>query len=356
MTAAHSHEDIEALKRQGQFENALALIEAKLAEDPQQIEWLLERGHCARLIGNFEVAEAAYNDAWAAADVEDDPYAALDAMLGLVSTYRAIGNYGQALGLLAEARDLIEDLDDQESLPHFYWIEGTVMRYSGQLDLAAERLAKGLEIAKRLADREGEGYILAALGGLSRVRGDFAATDRYYGEAYGAFRALGDAFGLAYTACGCGNAARMQGKWNEAETFFAEAADRYKVFGDRVSYAYTLWAWGTLDKMRGHYDVGQEKFAAADDLFVQTGDRRGRAYVQLGYWELDYLRTTGTRPKADAVRQALSDWRQSGLPLEAAYGELLLACAGAGDVAAANATLASLGTVWHSEALPLNLP
>lgn len=349
-------EQVEQLKKQGRFAEALASVEAALLAAPEELELLLEKGHCARLIGDFAIAEEAYAAAWTVAEQEHDGYAALDAMLGLISTQRARGQYQQALALLEEAKELVAELKDEQSLPHLHWVEGTVLRYAGQLDAAESSLGKGLEWARQLQDCHGEGYILAALGGLCRVRGKDLLSQQYYRDAYEVFNSLDDAFGLAYTACGRGNAARMLEQWEEAKRFFAEAAERYKVFGDRVSYAYTLWAWGTLHKMLGQLDQAREKFLAADAFFIETGDRRGRTHVQLGLWELDILQQGGAATNIADIQKAAFDWRQVGLPLEAAFADLLVACATDNDTRPANLELRRLGTVWQASALPLNIP
>ncbi|RMF18476.1 MAG: tetratricopeptide repeat protein [Candidatus Dadabacteria bacterium] len=342
---------LQALRRAGEFEAARTQLIAAIEAEPEDPELRLELGHTCRLIGDFVTAEQAYADAWAWFEADDDPVGTIDAMLGLASVYRATGAYSGALGLLDEAKELIDAIEDRESLPHWYWTRGTLLRYSGQLREAEIELRVGLDLARELEDTESEAYLLAALGGLMRVRGEFAASAEFYERAYIAFEAIEDAFGLAYTACGRANAARMQGDFGTAERYFAEAAERYETFGDKVSYAYTLWAWAVLATLQGEPASAAERLDKAAALFAETGDRRGQAYVELARAQLQVQ--DGRLPEDERVtlRECAAQWSQRGLPFEAAVASYM-----ADPSDAHRARISELGSAWEPDSLPLNIP
>ncbi len=348
---------LEELKKAGCYDEALAHVEhARAVPDAPDPELALEAGHCSRLLGNFRYAEECYEGAQAEAELIGDDLLLLDAMLGLASCYRAVGRLPQALGVLAECRDLADELDDQDSLPYLDWLEGTTLRFSGDLSGAMAVLKSGLQLAIATNDREGQAYLLAACGGCARTAADFLASESYYRRAYELFLELNDAFGLAYTACGRANAARMQSDFDQAETHYSEASNRYHEFGDKVSYAYTLWAWATLAKLQGDLDTASGRLAAADELFAETGDIRGRGYVALAQLEIRLLAGADPHPVAAAAARLADDLRSSGFQLEAAYANLLARLAVDEDPGDALELIERSGSSWRPDSLPLNMP
>lgn len=340
----------------GQYEKALAVLKARLRRDKNSFALWLDYAHLLRLLSKFREAQEAYEEAWRRCGGKEEEE--LPILLGLAATFRGRGDLKRSWVFLEEATTIIRRLHLRESYPHFHWNRAMQLRHEGRLEEARKALLKGLYWARRLKDREGEAYLLAARGGLNRVRGRFRSSLKDYGKALSLFTHLYDPFGIAYSSCGMGNALRMLERWEEAWYYLKRALSYYRVQGDNGSRAYTLWSLGTLAKLKGEYSEAQRCFLKAEELFRNLEDRRGLAYAELGLLELKARNPQECPEVQHLLRKLSEELRQQGFLLEANYARLLEALLGGkpSDLRAIHRDLRKMGTLWFQTSLPLNIP
>jgi DNA-binding CsgD family transcriptional regulator len=144
----------------------------------------LARGSIAAdLAGDRSDAGRLLEEAAAAAEGVDEP----SAMLGLLHAPALHALVGGDLDGVRAAASSGEALSRE--LGALYVLElhlqnlGFAALISGDLDVARDRLTEGLTIARRIEDRVGESYMLAALGCLSSGAGRDSLAARLFGAA-----------------------------------------------------------------------------------------------------------------------------------------------------------------------------
>jgi len=178
---------------------------------------------------------------------------------------------------------------------------------------------EGLELARRLADREGECLLLSNLGvterwlgrleagtalveravGLARELGDPGLIGRCliwaYGTSGGRFegrpplpelaeatelcRRTGDLWGVSSALNGLGDLYRELGDWQRARPPYEQALAGFRELKDRWMTAWTLEGLGRAAELAGEHRKAEACFRQALELFDLLGDRGNTAFM-----------------------------------------------------------------------------
>jgi len=288
-----------ALSLEGRCGEALQLFEVVRSAadtiDRAHYEW----ASCARILGRWQEAEAAFIEILEAQPEEP------------ATTLRALAHHGL----------------------------GTVYIRTGRGDAAQETLQLGLQAAQQAGDRYTEGMILnnmainakdrrehdeardllarsmvayteakrgilpgqlpAALANIDMAEGKFEEADKHLTQALETFRATGDRRNEAMMLNNFGYLRRIQGRMDEAEPLHLESLAIRREIGDRVGQGRILGMLSTIYSNAGRYDdaeaAANEAFEIAseanDKLFMATSLAQ-LASVQFQRGELETARET----------------------------------------------------------------
>ncbi len=215
--------------RLGQYLNLLAFHYERSENEPKKREYLLRAG---------EAAQAGYaNEA-------------------------AAEYYRKVLPLVLEA--------DQVTVMRRL---GEVLELTGQWEEAGEQYRQALALARKLADREGQGWCELAAEELYRKRGDFLEATACLERSRSVFEGLADAEGIAQVLHYGGTLASQQGDYDKACTLYDESLAIRRSLGDELHAASLLSNLGIVARLQGDYALARSLNEEALAIRRESGDR-----------------------------------------------------------------------------------
>ena len=294
-----------ALSLEGRCADALQLFEVVKSSTDTINRAHYEWASCARILGQWQEAEAAFNEI-----LESQPEEP-------ATTLRALAHHGL----------------------------GTVYIRSGRGDEARETLEKGLEVALQAGDRITQGMILnnlainaknrreydearallaratvayteaksgiltgdipAALANIDMAEGKLEQAEKHLTQALEAFRATGNRRREAMMLNNFGYLRRLQGRIGEAEPMHLESLAIRRDIGDTVGQGRILGMLSILYENQGRYDDAKTAASEAYEIAREANDRlfmatalSQLAQAQFSAGELDAARDSYTQAKA----------------------------------------------------------
>ena len=234
---------------------------------PERREWL------ARIDGVYDAIQSVLD--WAA-DTE-----AHGLGIGLTG---GLWRYWQARSRVDEGRRYLErflamrsrgeSADDAKALNG----AGALALQAGDLDLAATRLRRALELWRRLNDVSGVARALLNLGIVSYKAGDYPSARRELAESQGIARALGEQGLLAIVL---GNLALVdiaEGNFEAAEAALGEKLEIARASNDACKTASAMVSLSTIAQHRADTAAARRYVEQALDYYGVLSDFRGVAF------------------------------------------------------------------------------
>ena len=153
------------------------------------------RGQCYELVGEFEKAQADYQQALDSAGAAHDDQGKWQALIDLGFLW-AERDYQRTGDFFRQALDLARQMNDPASLAHSLNRLGNWYTNVAELDQALGYHRQALDIFQASNDRVGLAETLDLLGMASQINGDLVQAVAYYQRAVALFRELGDRHGL----------------------------------------------------------------------------------------------------------------------------------------------------------------
>ena len=200
--------------------------------------------------------------------------------------WRGLGRYATAIAAFSKLLPVYRRRNDREGEAFVLWAMGTTERFAGCLADADRHLKSAVRLYERLGDASGLAYARCGWGGTLRMRGDAARSRALYARGFRYFRRAGDRFGMAYASCGQGNAWRMLGRLSVAVPFMKRAEEFYRQLRLPGPLGFVLWSRAMLETERRAWSHATRFLAAAEAEFRRAKDPRGLVYVTLGKGEL----------------------------------------------------------------------
>ncbi|MFZ0523533.1 MAG: protein kinase [Candidatus Acidiferrales bacterium] len=213
-------------------------------------------------------------------------------------------NFRAALGWLIETGDAEWGLRLGTALFRFW--EGREYFAEGR-----DSLEKLLKIPAAAAPSRARGRALFSAGVLASEQGDYAAADILMGGGLEVARKLEDKQGVAVSLNAMAVNARDRGDPEVAHALFEESLERWRELGDQKGVARALSNLASVVKSRGGYARTRSLYADCLAIFAGIGDRTGVA------WSLNH-QGDAAREQGDAAaaknlyQQALAIFRELG--------------------------------------------
>ncbi len=171
--------------------------------------------------------------------------------------YHRVGNYGRALALLQEARDLTPRTGDLGLDAYSLTSLGVVYTTIGRYEEALTCYAQAEELAAIIADQSLIAYLHACRGEVYLEMEDIDAAEEAFRRAYDMEEAMGVAFYLPQIWEGLSRCAMARGEWDEARKYLEKSASYYhqhNTAGSEVTWALLAF----VDARRGKLKDVQE--------------------------------------------------------------------------------------------------
>lgn len=219
-------------------------------------------------------------------DKTDRHYPALLNLLGKVRWQT--NDYPSALQSVEQARQIAEQIGDQQGRADSLRIQGQVLTDQGDFSLANDYFRQSLSICRELADRQGIAENLLTLGIVAYNQGNSPLANDYYQQSMALYHELGNPVGIAYNLGNLGNVAESQGDFAAARDYAKQALTIFQAIGNRRNGAVCLANLGILAYQQRDYAAASDYIQQSLVMSHETGYRLLTAFAlnTLGFIEL----------------------------------------------------------------------
>jgi predicted ATPase/DNA-binding SARP family transcriptional activator len=284
-------------------------------------------GHALLRVGQYlftidiEASEGYYDEASAIATRRGDRFLSASIAHGRALVAFSRSDYAAANRLLAEAEQLLEDLDEEggEAFPAitpplvvqqdpvsgrpriffeetmllfrpvparlalgYVWSsQGFALRSMGELEAAREPLDRALALFRELRDLPGIALVLNQLGNLGRSLGEHAIAREWLEEALAIRRELGDRRGSGLTLGNLGLLAAAAGAIDDARRFLGESLSLFERTDDGPGQGGALLNRANVELSAGDLAEGRRLLEHALPLWEAQGLVRACAWISV---------------------------------------------------------------------------
>ncbi len=232
---------------------------------------LLTLGQIDHLIGNWDKAQAHYQDALALAEDRDDAdmQAKCLTQIGLLGMHR--GLYERAREDLLKAEQLFEQSGDRAGMANAVGTRAIVLWYLGDYDEALRLLELRREIAESVGDPYGASIAVANMGIVYWSQGDLEKAAACYEQKLTFDRTSEDRLSLSKGALNIGLVYRDLGDYSRALESYAEKLRVDKEEGDQLGVCFALENIGDIYTRAGKLIQAQACLLECLGLAVELG-------------------------------------------------------------------------------------
>lgn len=264
------------LALEGRCGEALQLFDVVIAAGDSDGRAEYERATCARVLGQWQDAEAGFTAILATVPEEPATSLRAEALNGLGTVYIRTGRNDQARDTLTLGLDVARDAGD-------FRLQGMLL-ISLAIDAKNRREhaeARTLLHRASLAYSESgsgvlPGQVPAALANVDMAEGKLDLAEEHLDEALAAFRALGDRRNEAMMLNNYGYLRRLQGRMDDAAPLHLQSLDIRREIGDRVGQGRIL---GMLSTVYANNDRLEDARAAATEAYEIASEANDKLFM-----------------------------------------------------------------------------
>ena len=261
------------LSLEGRCGEALQLFDVVIADGNSDGRAEYERATCARVLGQWQDAEAGFNDILETLPEEPATSLRAQALNGLGTVYLRTGRNDQARETLRQGLEVAKTAAD-------YRIQGMLLN-SLAIDAKNRReYSEARELLARASLAHSEagsgvlpGQLPAALANIDMAEGKLEQAEDHLDQALAAFRALGDRRNEAMMLNNYGYLRRLQGRMEDAEPLHLQSLEIRREIGDRVGQGRILGMLSMVYVSNGRLEDARLAATEAYEIASEANDR-----------------------------------------------------------------------------------
>ncbi|MFZ1974406.1 MAG: protein kinase [Candidatus Acidiferrales bacterium] len=187
------------------------------------------------------------------------------------------GDYAAADILMGGGLEVARKLEDKQGVAVSLNAMAVNARDRGDLEVAHALFEESLERWRELGDQKGVARALSNLASVVKSRGDYARTRSLYADCLAIFAGIGDRTGVAWSLNHQGDAAREQGDAAAAKNLYQQALAIFRELGDRWGIAGTQADLGTLAREQQDSATAKSLYRESLIAFQELEHKRGIA-------------------------------------------------------------------------------
>ncbi|MGA9969204.1 MAG: protein kinase [Candidatus Acidiferrales bacterium] len=187
------------------------------------------------------------------------------------------GDYVAADNLMGEGLEVARKMEDKQGVAVSLNAMAVNARDRGDLEVAHALFEESLERWRELGDQKAVARALSNLASVVKSCGDYARTRSLYAECLAIFAAMGDRTGVAWSLNHQGDAAREQGDSAGARAFYTRGLEIFRDLGDLWGIAGTLADLGSLARDQRDCATAQSLYRESIKIFQSLEHKRGVA-------------------------------------------------------------------------------
>lgn len=261
----------------GQLEDALRYFETTLASSPENGWARYESANVLSLLGHWDDASAAYEQARRSADADGDRNLAGAAASGLGTLAWRRGQLAEAERQFQTAEAEFSSVNRRANLASAVGNLGILADNRGQFELARERYETALALYRDEGERAGESATYSNLAVVERKLGRLDTAAQMQQRAIDLQREIGLREMLVFSLAHLGEIERGRGRWAQASPILDEAVAIARDVGYRIGEAEALTARGALHADLGRRDSAESDLRAARAIYGGLDNPHGDA-------------------------------------------------------------------------------
>jgi class 3 adenylate cyclase/tetratricopeptide (TPR) repeat protein len=244
-----------------------------LLADSDRPEVLLRLGNVLALLGEWDRAQAAYEQALSISEDVGDrgAHAWAEAYLGDLNRIR--GEFDTSEQWLESALDEFESLGDRAGEGKVLQIIGTLGAMRGAFETAREKWEASLAVRRQLNDRPNMGEVMNNLAVMSEHMGDDVRARAIHEQSVALQREVGDKRRIALTLMNLGNVVRRQGETDEAGDILEESLGLWWEVGERFGIWMCLENLGNVRRAQGKLGSAAQLLGKSLSIANDSGER-----------------------------------------------------------------------------------
>ena len=257
------------------YYNKLIELQEKKKERYPVIKTILKKGSVLQLIGRWEAAEKAFDDALTRARSTDDLMliGRSNNTLGQLLLLR--GNYEDANMYLEAAAAFFEATQDQKGIAKVYGDLGNLYFRQGNYEDAKSHFIRSIQMSELYDHSSSNAQIVANLGLTYMNLGDYTQGVKWQQSQLEICKQVHDRQGMATLNVNMGIVHFESGDFDKALDCFEKGLKLSEELGNKLLVAIAVGSLGRVYERQGNYDKAMELFE--DDLRIteELGDKQG---------------------------------------------------------------------------------
>jgi predicted ATPase/class 3 adenylate cyclase len=250
-----------------------------LLDEAERVSALLSLGEVHELVGDWDRAQAVCLQALALAEARGDGHSQGWCETALAEIARKQGHFDEVVERLRHAREIFEQLGEEDGLGRVLHIGGTVATQHGDFEGAREQYEASLEIRRRIGDHKNMASVLSNLGIVAEYEERFDVARKWHEQALALREELGDRWAIANSMTNLGMIAYLEGDHDEARMRFDDAMRLNHEVGDTWMVALADNNLGNTTRELGDHAAACRHYAASLDAYRVYGDNWGMAFL-----------------------------------------------------------------------------
>ncbi len=226
-----------------------------LLAEQDQVEVLLDLGRVLELVGHWQEAKSAYQQALEIVTRQGSVQSAGLCELAMGQMLRKQGLYADATASLGRAARCFRQNDDQDGLAQVLHYQGTLAAQQGELAAARQLYEESLAVRQQQGDKINVAGLYSNLGIIARRFGDSELAHTYYLASLRIRQEIGDRWGEGVSLNNLGNLLSEHGDIAEATACLSQSLAIFRTIGDRWAIANILTGLGDVAVEEHQYDT-----------------------------------------------------------------------------------------------------
>jgi class 3 adenylate cyclase/tetratricopeptide (TPR) repeat protein len=249
-----------------------------LAEE-DQVDVLLDLGKVLELVGHWQEAKSAYQQALEIVTRPGSRQPAGSCELAMGQLLRKQGLYADATASFGRATQCFRRNDDPDGIAQVLHYQGTLAAQQGELAVAKRLYEESLAVRQQQGDRVNVAGLYSNLGIIARRFGDSELAHTYYLASLHIRQEIGDRWGEGVSLNNLGTLAAAQGDTAEARQHLEQALAIFRTIGDRWAIANILTGLGDVAVEEQQHDTACRYFTESIAINRELGDRLALAHL-----------------------------------------------------------------------------
>jgi tetratricopeptide (TPR) repeat protein len=234
---------------------------------------LMRVGGCHRALSEYTDALRRFREATELARSAGEQALEAEASTAMGTVFFNTGRFAEAVECHEHGADLFRKRPDQQrNLGTCLANLGNAYGESGRLEEARKSFVEGVEVARGIGDKFGEGSRLGGLGVVYFRQGDLGASEAAHRESLEIATQLGDRSGIGHQLGGLAAVEAEREDFQRAVALAMESAAVFEQVGDRQGMARILGNLGQYCLSAGQAGLGFESLVRSLEIASAIGD------------------------------------------------------------------------------------